>query len=289
MPRTKRSPLWSDPRQKPLPGAAEIHWGHPLALALEVCAPLTEGAGLPREWVSGRRFTLGAGTLGWVPGRSGPALNFDDSTWYSVATARSLNKPITLLAWASPRAGSAPFVAGGDAYLSLRDVASAFECLDIMFGFTATSPSNTTTTTAGELHDLAGDHAQANPGGGPVENIYSTPGRWHLIGGTFETATLRKSWWNGKLNAQNTVSRSANALIWCYLGAHHGTSGSPSALADGRIDSAFVWSRVLTDDEMAWLYVEPFAFLRAIIRRRVFAPSGAVSIRKPPGALVGVM
>jgi hypothetical protein len=47
---------------------------------------------------------------------------------------------------------------------------------------------------------------------------------------------------------------------------------------DGTIIHAAIWSRALSAADILWLYTEPYAMLRPIVRRRYFVPAaGAVS------------
>jgi ACT domain-containing protein len=58
------------------------------------------------------------------------------------------------------------------------------------------------------------------------------------------------------------------------MGKNFGASNA----TNGSIAMAAIWMRALSSAEISWLYAEPYVFLRPVVRRRWFVPSGVQTV-----------
>ena len=255
-----RSLLWPDPRVKPPFGAAEIDWGHRLALNLEALWLMNEGGGVARSMGPGRVMsgaaTWGSSRSGLVTGASGDQgqnsqLAFGTNASFSLATGH--------------RAITDSYIENctyGNFYVSNSD------CGGYALGLSPSSDGP-------NVHYVL--HRNNNQGGG----VALASDGWHTkgsartlntdysVGVSLQLGTAVKLYINGALDTTNT---SVAATVG------YGSTGArpASALTDAHVWYSGIWSRLLTPDDFLWLHAEPYAMLRPIVRRRYFVPSADI-------------
>lgn len=265
MGRLKRSPIWDDPRVKPPFGAAQINWGHPLAgNNLVHCFLLNEAAGAIHDIAgSRRRVTATMNGPTWVETRGGRGLNFvrASSQWVDlgpmpatgpytddvtvvvrfVPTNTALTNISTMLGTGTSDNFSKEFTL----WTGNTPNTAEFRWGDID---AVTGIETLTTLTAGVQYDVAGWRQ-------------GSPSDWR-----------RRIYLNGRQDNASTIATNISQGGSLALG-RDGAGGA--RYFDGQIIFAIVYDRALSDIEIHSLYVEPYAFLQPVIRRRYFVPVAA--------------
>ena len=254
-----RSLIWPDPRVKPPFGAAEVDWGHPLARKLIGYWPLNEGAGAPINLAAvlgGRGMSTLEGAPTWQSAyRDAPVMNF---------TAGSLDA----------------------AKLGVNTTDFSFSGVPASIGCVwKSSAVNTFALGARILTSTGYDFLIGSAGvAGDVTfrtdtftgNVWSgtADGRFHHITATFSPTTCVQ-YGDGVLrntNAGINISANSQALYIARRNTNYYT---------GQVGLVYVYSRALPAAEARWLYHEPYAMLRPIVRRRYFVAAAAASGQAP--------
>ena len=177
----------------------------------------------------------------WVQSGGAGALDFDGTNDY-VTLSRQANfsrlcndaSTMTVAFWVYPRSTSR------NAFVADWDSAGSNESVRIeMSGFNVTS---------GRI----GGNVLSPATGGTIQTTASvTLNQWHHIV-VMRTATGQRLFWNGVLNAENTVSiatsSTANAPAIARAGQFNGL------YANCMIDDVAVWDRAITSSEVSQLY-----------------------------------
>ena len=236
-----RSPIWPDPRAKPPFGAARVNWAHPLARDMSTCLLFNEGGGKPQ---SPARETQGAGWsitgAVWRTGPGGKQLSFDNTSKF--VSYDTNNFPFGSLVTVS--AVVIPDLVNSAVHSVFRDSTTTAIYLwstNVWAGYS--SPSNeilgTSTVVAGTTYR--------------VTLVLTPAGRALYVNHAQERADV------------GTATSGSGAI---KIG-----SDDFSQHWSGGIISWCKWNRALSAADVAWLYNEPYSFLRPAIRRRYFVPA----------------
>jgi len=247
-----RSLLWPDPRVKPPFGSVTIDWNHPLAQGLVGCWLFNEGAGLTAyDLAMNKHGALTNGPL-WVPGRTGTALNFDGAD-DSVSALFDTADIVTVSAWVKMNKPDA-------------------------------SDFNFVTQDGG----VSGRFSTGWSGG---ERFYIAKSgvAYHKLTNAYSLSTYNNSWHHIVLvytpdNTQSHIYVDGVEASYAAASSQTITSnttvylGQEGALySNGLFDDVRIHNRVFSASEVLWLYIEPYAFLQPVIRRRYFVPAVAAA------------
>lgn len=256
--------MWNeDPRVKPPFGAAEIDWGHPLTAGLFALYLFSEGGGVPVDLCGHVGITRTGATF--VASALGPAMSFSGTTDRLTATQTpAADAPLSMAAWFLP-----------------ADVTVLGTVMGVSDG-------------AVTRYDLL--YFRGDVGGNPVQHFcngattFSTGqssngvlgvNTWNHVVTVTATASSRAAYLNGVKTADTTNIGSQATMD------RLGIACRPDAvqLFNGQIAFAAFWSTALSDELAAWLYAEPYAMLRPIVRRAWFSfPAGGTP--PPPSVVV---
>ena len=259
-----RSLLWPDPRVKPPFGSVELDRGHPLARGLVGYWLFNEGGGpLALDLAGANIGTLTNGPT-WVSGRAGPALNFDGVNDYvdAGAAANFTSEGFTLALWINFDTLDGTGEDGNPVLFNKGQ----FE----VDGYYLQSQDAVNRNLV-----LVTNQSAANQQTKSSNNTLSL-GDWQHLVATRSGATV-KLYRNGvEVSYASTgthidpASTTSNSVIGRYL---------PSAAnfhVNGLIDDVRVYNRALSAVEVLQFFLEPYAMLRPIVRRRYFvAPVAA--------------
>ncbi len=232
--------------QKPLLGR-QINWAHPLAKGLVACWVFNEGSGNKVYDIASHRYDLDFvnGPV-WSPGENGHSVLFDDGDSEYLGRGDGLgftDWPITISCWFNSDAALNQSLmtigdldASNDIELRLRDPADSDIIIYIEdqgggLEFAGTS-SNWSLNT---LH-----HACGVIESDVKRSVY-------LDAGNKGTDIDNIGWPTGVDNTTIGATRYASTI---------------SQHMSGRIDLPMVWNRALTDDEVEWIYREPYAMFQ---------------------------
>lgn len=258
--------------QKPAIGAG-INWDHPLAPGLVGAWLLQEGGGVWRDYA----------------GRYGANL-------YTPATSTGLVSLAPSIGMAYP---SARFVAASSQVLGPPSAVNVRIVPTPPFTFVA-SALRTASSNNPAVAMCYTYYGGGTGGGGYGIDIYNNNLRaWvyrpstfagaggsttlssnvrYVLGGVFESTSLRRCYVNGKQDGIDTTSVAQPlSLDTLALGCLYRSDnvGKGSNFLDGWIDWAYYWNRALSASEMLWLYQEPFAmFLPTMPRHARMAGTG---------------
>lgn len=266
MPRLRSTSHWSDPREKPLYGAAEIHHGH--QLAPKFLFLLNEAAGTPYELktgINGSVATIFAGDSGarWVTAANGQAFFFNH-------TIGSQYHSIDLSAFASRLTIAAPFSV--EAWWDWQGSGTKGD-------FSGPVNCRTSSYPGFQMVDVQGSTDRYRPA---LEIWNGTTDTNAASGATTYLRPFNKRFlwtWDGSTAVLYTNGVPDGATS---MGA--GGYASPIATTNlgggykqiaGNLVRVVIWSRVLSASEALGVYHLPYIFLRPIIRRRYFAPPAA--------------
>ncbi len=257
-----RSLLWPDPRVKPPFGAAEIDWGHPLAVGLLNYFLFNEGGGrLPMDLRIGGSVLGGAGTPVWTTTANGLGISFttaDDLDVFSTAELNALGSTTSSYSVAT-------LCGIANTGVSVRVSAKSTLSPDLhtwSFGKLATNKAvwiiydGTNVPFVTSTMDVNDSVQRAYVG---VRNVPTDALMLYingaLDGSVTDTTTATCATSGGfEINAERNAARATSTMTY------HG-----------------VWGRALTASEAQWLAAEPYAMLRPIVRRRYFVPAAAVA------------
>lgn len=248
------------------PLGTPINAGHPLANQLAGYWLLNEGGGqLATNRVSGttKDGTLTSGAVFKV-GQGGTAVTFDgtDDVITVPTTINPGSYPLTLMAWVRV-----------DSTAAVRSIMSigVNQQEHVLLVITPT-PRFWALTQVGAANSQA-------TGSTPV-----VTGIWYHVVGVYASATSRKIYVNGRLEATEATSRApSTASPTIRIGDRNGLTTQRFA---GLINHAALWTRALTDSEVAGLYQNPYqlfdpftermgAFATAVVPRRTLMGVGA--------------
>lgn len=244
---------WSDPRVKPPYGGAEVDWTHPLASGLKSLLLADEGAGDLFDRGTTPAIASRSSGATWEPSAVGTALTFDNTTSAAVTVPNviaTLNGPFTqaVCCRLTDQAGSYTIIGKKDASRSR---------LILLW-----------TPTLRVLDENVAYILQPN---------YTAFDRWAWVfwthtaaSGVAGTSTL---YWDGAKQAETGYTFAFDTSATEHL------IGSTTTLPLlGEVAGTRIWNRALSASEVLWATVEPYAFLRPIIRRRYFVPAPSTAI-----------
>jgi hypothetical protein len=250
------------------PKGSGLDEGHPLASGLILCSLFNEGVGAPTAFDTTRLHNNGTlRTVDWVVGQRGWALNFDhvwdtnDIVDYGVMLETEAQSELTVVvscrwdATADPGTPIAKFT-GWENGWAIRFYTDGH----IQYRVSAASSNSDGYTGTGLVSiDTWYQAALVFDGGGSANS--------DKLKGYLDGVAQSLSYNNTVPTA--THSGQADNLI---LGAEVDPWGSNF---DGKIDYMAVWNRALDAQEIAWLYDQPYAFIRTPAPRRWFWDDGA--------------
>lgn len=261
--------LWRNQALKPEPGTVAVDWAHSLSQGLVTCLLLNEGAGnaldlaASRDSTAGVYWTLGAvsGTAPvWSMSAMGRSLLWNNTSKDISTTAAQLcGTAYTNLAWVRPAAvdaGVHPIVRHIDASFTgfnlYLNATTGFADHNETDGFL----TGTTAPVAGKIYQVVGTGDQV--------------------------AATRQIYVNGARENSGALSTFAQVAGNYSLGRDQFTH-----FWNGDIILFMRWTRVLTRDEVAWLYAEPYTFLepKARISDRLVAPATTSTTSDDPGQM----
>ena len=239
-------------RKPPL--GARLNRSHQLAQGLVGCWVMNEGGGTVAIDSAGiNTGTLTNGPL-WSAGQFGPALNFDGVNDYVRQDAYSssldlLGTSLTLSAWIKPNNAT-----GWQAIVNKPRFDNSHDA-----PYFEWSMYHEITTGLLDFF-IAGDSFQ-RPSTSGVPN-----GVWSHVAVTYESNSI-KHYINGRLD-RTTAGVTVSVVNTNSTRVRIGSNGGSGEIMDGHIDSVRVYNRVLSQQEIRWLYQEPFADFQPV--RRVF-------------------
>jgi hypothetical protein len=264
------------PLRKPL-GLPRVNPQHPLARGL-VFASLLTGDGAPRDLVLGRVASGAPTAVRNTPhgqallfNGSSDAANFGDTPTYRVGT-----QLFTLMVYANPSAGGAT--------LGLMSKRNGTTFAQVSFAANMDAGGGASSGLLG-LFELDGSSQQLSC------TTTSSPinGQFHQFVGQRTSASSMALYVDG-VSQGLAFGANANANYTStdplFVGAMGGTSAPSGGYLSGRIGYAYVWrGRVLTPSEIAWLYHDPFVFLREAPRQEpwltIWVPGAALAQDTP--------
>lgn len=261
----RRSALWDgDPRVKPPFGAAELDWGHTLARALESFACFDAGL---QDFTSRRGWSFstrakfdtgsaGAGVSNILGAGAGASSSLTPSPVLSIAAASNWSDWVYYSATAFDGGNPGLWRSGGGGGNTFHIVQGGnlrvwvrLDGTDILLPGSGTAHTTGLQTTG-------------------VSCVTSTSVTEYINGVQSQTAS----------HSVATPAFTIQSIQW-----QSDTTESWSG-----VYYAFgVWSRALRADEYAWLSAEPYAMLRASVRRRYFVPAPAASLTRSFGIISG--
>ncbi len=224
--------------------AIQCNRSHPLSRGLAACWLLNEGCGMLVGDSSGNGFNLSmaGGIPDWTAGKNGSAvyLNSSNSEYMELDATPVTNFPCTIIAWICP-----DDITKGNYYYTLyianKDVTNQAWGMLLNYG------------SDGEVSLVA----NTNVSGRPVSTKVLSAFRWHQIAGVIAGASDRRCYVDGGNKGVNTnyivVPSGLNRISVGRAG-----DSTPDYYFPGKVGSVFVWKRVLTENEIAWLYREPY-------------------------------
>ena len=253
---------------KPSPGlrAAGGFRTHPRYRGCVAHWLMDEGGGLTAFDISGNKNngTLTSGPT-WTGGQFGPTLNLDGVDDYvdvGNASPLQLTGAMTVSAW-----------------INLDDLSATVHRIVSKFGLAGNrgwemvlddAPDNRFTfriSSDGTVTLQAQEAAQ-----------WAFSGQWMHVVGTYEPSTALRIYRNAVLIVENTTAIPASQFN-SSVNARIGRGPTGGAPFDGKIDDVRIYNRVLSPEEVAWLYNQPFIeFYRA---RHVFVSTGAAAAGQP--------
>ena len=223
----------------------QLNSSHPLARGLAGCWIFNEGSGSQTADLSGygHNIPVAGGTPEWTCGKHGSAMYFDSSNSEFMESDVSpvTDIPCTILMWLCP-----DDVTMGNCYypLYIANSGSSNQAWGILLNYGNDGEVSLITNIT--LSDRA------------VSTKCMTAGKWHQIVCVVAGMTDRRCFVDGANKGINTDSAGAPSGLNRISIGRAGDS-TPGYYYPGKVGSVFVWNRVLTDSEIAWLYREPYA------------------------------
>jgi len=230
----------------------QINHLHPLARGLGGCWLFNEGIGDKLNDLSGNGNYGIINGAEWIPGKDGHALSFNGSSDYvncGNASPLALTESYTLVGRFNTdidRAGN-QFILGRFTDGAYRGY--AFRIL--------------TDEKLQYIHRVQGASE-----GGTLGNLITSrstynDGNWHFVAGVFAVGVGSKMFIDGLLVGADTTRTDA---IPSYTNSGRLFVGAQDAIFkrhfEGIIDSAYIYNRALSAEEIKWLYREPYVMTR---------------------------
>ena len=249
-------------RIKPL-RAIQLNKSNPLARGLSGCWIFNEGCGGLSADMSGNKLDIpvAGGTPEWTTGNHGSAIYFNNSEneYMELDIAPVKNFPCTILAWICP-----DDITQGNIfyplYIANKDVAD--QSWGILLNY----------SNDGEVSFIANISISRRA----VSSKRLVAGQWHQVVGVAASATDRRCFVDGGNKGTNSIAVNApSGLNRISIG--RAGDFTPGYYFPGKVGCVFVWNRVLSDTEIAWLYREPYAMFDTNDRAKSQAFSIAIN------------
>lgn len=237
------------------PISSQINWSHPLSKGLVACFLCNEGNGTVVNNLANPSKNASVSVPSrnvWTGGKSGPALKFGTDGDFAGSTSLRLStkrQNVTIAAIVYPFSTQAGMIfyigdddgaggAGGYGIGVFANAGGSGGNIEVLFGGVRWLDSNKPVN----LKQWNLLSATIRGGGGNVETTFFI---------------------NGLMVAKNTNDTQPNVIDTGYS---IGDELNDSKAVNGRrflglIDSCFLWERVMTDQEMYYLYREPYCFI----------------------------
>ena len=257
-----RSLLWPDPRVKPPFGAAEVDWAHPLAAGLMCFLPFNDGGNAITDLVRGTRFSR-QGNVSWQPRAIGLSANFPGATgdYFNAPSSDQFNASTRLSVGVWLRSTTV-----NRSQLLTKDTNTG-RSWGLVMEVSANSISFSVFKTGGTETVLTASST-------PVNN-----GAWRQVVGTYRFVTDGTSVLTLYRDGVSAATRTdaVGQILSTATEVEVGRRLYPGFLDPftGDIGLAFIYFRELLVQDVLWLYNEPYAMLRPIVRRRYFVPAAA--------------
>ncbi len=231
--------------------AIQLNKSHPLARELSGCWLFNEGCGEQSTDMSGNRLNIPfvGGTPQWTSGNHGSVISFNnsESEYMELDIAPVTKIPCSILMWLCP-----DDVTQGNHYYPLyianKNVTNQAWGLLLNLGNDGEVSLNTNiTTTTGRA----------------VSSKCISAGQWHQVVCVIAGTTDRRCFVDGGNKGTNSSNVNAPTGLNRISIGRAGDS-TPGYYYPGKIGCVFIWNRVLTDNEIAWLYREPYAMFDTI-------------------------
>lgn len=221
---------------------AQIDWGHPLTKGLVFCALMNEGGGM---FCNNLASTFYRGTLtnmtpaDWIPTIKGLGLKWDQSTSYIPLNAGAIvanlnNSTVEALVIPTTTTGESSIYDESDTtsqtVFRTRRYSNVFG-FDFVITSTWYNCTGSTTITSGNPYHVAG---------------------------TFSTNLGMKLYVNSKLDGTNANTTPCNKSIGNSWIGRYGQTGYNWI---GNIIFVRLWARTLSQNEIEWLYTDPYCFI----------------------------
>lgn len=226
---------------KPLLGR-QIDYGHPLAAGLAWIAPMLECEGTATLEHHGRIEMAVASPLTWSDG----AVTYTGSSGYIQLSSQSIanpqSRPHTMLCIYRNNAGDT----GSRCLVGENQVGAGNNYLQMTLN-----------------QSVAGRVRAVGMSGGATRydvsaNLSANDGEWHISAVACDGPGLGvRLYHDGRLVAATTSTGALGNYTGGSIGAWQGAT--PSMIHLGQIALAAMWLRSLSEEEMAWLAVEPWA------------------------------
>lgn len=251
---------------KPFRGI-QLNHSHPLSRRLVGCWILNEGSG-PKLWdlSRGNHGTIPSG-VDWIAGENGFGLNFAGGS--SNEIIRIINGEINNHSWAKGLTivwfgNVGPLTMNFPMWVTQDDNGAASAPFNLR--------CNSTTD---QVHFVGDD------GGGTQIDFISSSAATQLTANTDTQIVVSQKAGSGKIYVngvlKNTGSRSETIQTGeeiNFMGREQGTGFE----VDGKMYYCYIYDRVLSDEEVSWLYREPYAMFETQSPGRfIFVPIGGVT------------
>ncbi len=242
-----------NPTIKP-PFGSYIDWSHPLADGLLYCCILNEYTGRPSDMVNGRIAI--ENTMQW----SGESLEGADAQYCNIQKNPDIDS-----------VSEYTIVSDGEFY----DTTDG--CL-----FCHTSANNSYRPAIGIARIYSGESIKLSCCSDTANNIYtdiSNELKGHYAGR--RSANIIDTYFNGDF--VNSIASDGGALLLDNTCVAFGGFGQYTSISNrfltGKAKYGLLWGRLLTPDEIAWQYAEPYVFISWPSRRVIFDFGSASGIK----------
>ena len=229
---------------KPVRGL-QINKSHPLARDIAGCWLFNEGCGSQVTDLSGYKHNIPVvgGTPDWMAGKNGASMYFNDVDYeyLELDVAPISSMPCTMLIWLCPYN-----ITQGNYYYPLYIADSRVK--DQSWSVLLNYGSNGEAAFVTNIY-LTGRAASTKS---------LTAGKWHQIVCVAAGTTDRRCYVDGGNKGTNAIAANVPSGLNRISIGRAGDS-TPGYYFPGKVGSVFLWNRVLTDSEIAWLYREPYA------------------------------
>jgi hypothetical protein len=224
------------------PKGAIINRRHPIIVGLEAAWLFNEGGGkiVYDSSGNGKHGTIAGAS--WTGGKFGPALSFNGSSDKVEIPLIKAGSPLTYLVWFNTTSDSAVSVTIGQSKIT-TDTGDTYSMQ--LSGTLAGDPLGA----AARSISVSWSIAHTTTG--------FTVGKWHQGVTVFNSPSLRKAYIDSGSMGQNTTDIGDENDQNC-AGIGYLNRLTPASYYPGKIDHILVWSRILIQEEIAYLYRNPF-------------------------------